>query len=96
MRVNENDGCGRVSPAPVFVCEEGTREVENKSIGLHFLLAFQDKRELNDLGGEWFPQPSSGCGDASGSVIQKRWSKIERKGVKRMVGEVDGGVRKKV
>ena len=62
----------------------------------HFLLAFQDKRELNDLGGEWFPQPSSGCGDASGSVIQKRWSKIERKGVKRMVGEVDGGVRKKV
>lgn len=26
----------------------------------------------------------------------KRWSKIERKGVKRMVGEVDGGVRKKV
>ena len=82
MCVDEIDGCGRVSPAPVFV--------------FHFLLAFQDKRELNDLGGEWFPQPSSGCGDASGSVIQKRWSKIERKGVKRMVGEVDGGVRKKV
>lgn len=31
-----------------------------------------------------------------GSVIQKRRSKNERKGAKRMVGEVDGGVRKKV
>ncbi|NSF17089.1 hypothetical protein G4434_00645 [Coprococcus comes] len=51
---------------------------------------------MNDLGGGRFPQPSSGCGAASGSVIQKRRSKIERKGVKRMVGKVDGGVRKKV
>ena len=48
------------------------------------------------MGGERFSQPSLDCGDASGSVIQKRRSKIERKGAKRMVGEVDGGVRKKV
>lgn len=32
----------------------------------------------------------------SGSVIQKRRSKIERKGVKRIVAKVDVGVRKKV
>ena len=72
MCVDESDGCGRVSPAPVFVCEEGTREVENKSIGLHFLLAFQDKRELNDLGGERFPQPSLGCGVAGGECDSKK------------------------
>ena len=75
---------------------QGRRKWKTNRFVFHFLLAFQDKRELNDLGGERFPQSSSGCGDASGSVIQKRWSKIERKGVKRMVGEVDGGVRKKV
>jgi len=35
MCVDEIDGCGRVSPAPVFVCEEGTKKMENKSMGLH-------------------------------------------------------------
>ena len=77
MRVDESDGCGRVSPASFFVCGEGTRKMEKKSVGWR---------------GERFLQPSSGCG----VVIHKRWSKIERKGVKRMIGEVDGGVRKKV